>query len=259
MTGTVALSIADALAGSAGDGRSLSGFGGLHGGLASAMLLRTMRSEAEAELVPIELTVFLFRPLALQPDLSAEITHAGRALTLVSATAASDARTGATATLALSAHASRDTPTVAPPRREHVLPIELAERFTVPPEFVPISRRFEIRPATPVLPFSGAHEARLCAWVRLTEPIDDPWERLLLLADALAPSYAAVLTELRPIPTVRMTVRFTPEVTSTVFSWVLVDATTIDAGADGWLTEAIHLWSEDGTLLASTSQLRLAR
>ena len=52
----MALSIADALAGSAGDDRSLYGFGGLHGGLAAAMLLRTMRSEAEPELVPIELT-----------------------------------------------------------------------------------------------------------------------------------------------------------------------------------------------------------
>ena len=124
---------------------------------------------------------------------------------------------------------------------------------------MPISTRFEIRPATQGLPFSGAGEARLCAWVRLTEPVEDPWERLLLLADALAPSYAAVLTDPRPIPTVRMTVRFTPEVASTEFSWVLVDATTIDAGVDGWLTEAIHLWSEAGTLLASSSQLRLVR
>jgi Acyl-CoA thioesterase C-terminal domain len=68
-----------------------------------------------------------------------------------------------------------------------------------------------------------------------------------------------VLTAPRAIPTVRLTVRFTPEVASTEFSWVLVDATTIDAGVDGWLTEAIHLWSEAGTLLASSSQLRLAR
>ncbi len=259
MNTTVTLSIADALAGSAGDDRSLYGFGGLHGGLAAAMLLRTMRSQAEPERVPIELTAHLSRPLSGQPELSAEVTHSGRALTLVSATASSDARTGAMATLALSARTSGGTPTVVPPRRKYVLPIERAERFVVPSEFVPISTRFEIRPATQDLPFSGAGEATLCAWVRLTEPVEDPWERLLLLADALAPSYAAVLTELRPIPTVRMTVRFTAEVASTEFSWVLVDATTTEAGVDGWLTEAIHLWSEGGILLASSSQLRLAR
>lgn len=259
MSSTVALSIADALAGRAGDDRSLYGFGGLHGGLTAAMLLRVMRAQAEPALVPVELTAHLSRPLSGRPDLSAEVTHSGRALTLVSATASSDARTGATATLALSARASGGTPTVVPPRREHVLPIERTDRFDVPRELVPISTRFEIRPATQGLPFSGAGEAALCAWVRLTEPVEDPWERLLLLADALAPSYAAVLTDPRPIPTVRLSVRFTPEVASTGFSWVLVDATTIDAGVDGWLTEAIHLWSESGILLASSSQLRLVR
>ena len=259
MSSTAAPSIADALAGRAGNDRSLYGFGGLHGGLTAAMLLRTMRAEAQPEFVPVELTAHLSRPLHGQPALSAEVTHSGRALTLVSATASNDARTGATATLALAARTSGDTPTVLPARPKHLLPIERAEQFAVPPEFVPISTRFEIRPATPALPFSGAGEAKLCAWVRLTEPVEDPWERLLLLADALAPSYAAVLTDLRLIPTVRMTVRFTPEVASTEFTWVLVDATTTEAGVDGWLTEAIHLWSEAGTLLASSSQLRLAQ
>src|SRR6476646_3534152 len=181
VSATVAPSIADALAGSAGDDRSLYGFGGLHGGLAAAMLLRTMRAQAEPALAPVEITAHMSRPLPVRPDLSAEVTHSGRALTLVSATASSDARTGATATLALSARTSGGTPTVVPPRREHVLPIERAERFVVPPEFVPISTRFEIRPATPDLPCSGAGEATLCAWVRLTEPVEDPWERLLLL------------------------------------------------------------------------------
>ena len=259
MSATVVPSIADALAGDAGDDRSLYGFGGLHGGLAAAMLLRTMRAAAAPALVPIELTAHLLRPLPVQPELSAEVTHSGRALTLVSATASSDARIAATASLALSARTSGGTPTVVPSRHEHELPVQSAERFVVPPEFVPISTRFEIRPATPNLPFGGAGEPTLCAWVRLTEPIDDPWERLLLLADALAPSYAAVLTNPRPIPTVRMTVRFTPEVATMKFSWVLVDATTLEAGVDGWLTETIHLWSEAGTLLAASSQLRLAR
>lgn len=259
MTTTVSASIADVLAGVAGEDPTLFGFGGLHGGLMAGILLRTMRTEVESTLVPIELTVHLLKPLPGHPDLSAEVIHSGRSLTFVTATASRNARTGASATLALSTATRRKIPTVFPPRRMHVLPIERAEPFAPPPEFVPISTRFEVRPATPALPFSGADEARLCAWIRLTEPIDDPWERLLLLADGLAPSYAAVLSDLQLIPTVRMTVRFTPEVASTDFSWVLVDATTVDAGVDGWLTEAINLWSKDGILLASSSQLRLVR
>lgn len=259
MTTPVATSIADALSGKASDDQSLFGFGGLHGGLTAAILLRKMRAEVEPQLVPIELIVQLLRPLPGLPDLSAEVIHSGRTLTLASATASSNLRTGASATLALSAHTRRRIRTVSPPRRTNVLPIERAEPFVTPPEFVPISTRFEVRPATPALPFSGADEASLCAWIRLAEPVNDHWERLLLLSDALAPSYAAVLTDLQLIPTVRMTVRFTTEVASTDFSWVLVEATTVEAGVDGWLTEAINLWSEDGTLLASSSQLRLVR
>lgn len=145
------------------------------------------------------------------------------------------------------------------PRAHGLTPLDQARRFVVPPDFVPITTRIEIRPATTTLPYSAASRPELCAWVRLSDPLDDPLERLLVLADALAPSYAAVLTDLRPVPTIRMTARFTPQATTVDFDWVLLRAHTPEAGADGWLTETVTVWTPDGQPLASSSQLRTVR
>ncbi|KHL09105.1 UNVERIFIED_CONTAM: hypothetical protein LK11_54815 [Mumia flava] len=241
--------------------RAFHGFGGLHGGLTTALLLRAMRSAAARALRPVEVTAHLVRPITESPQLDTAIAHTGRALTLASAAATSGERPAAHATAVLAAPLDPRAPggpaAWAEPRPTDVRPVANAERFAIPPELVPIATRFEIRPATARLPFSAADAPELCAWIRLTDPVEDPWERLLVLADALAPSYAAVLAAPRPVPTVRTSVRFVPEAATTVFDWVLVRATTTHAGADGWLTETIHVWSPDGTTLATASQLRL--
>ena len=251
--------IADVLAGDALDLRPFNGFGGLQGGIVAAIALREMRAVAGPGLVPVELTAHLVRPVDSRLGVEAEVTHRGRAVTVVSATASAGARTAAVATAVLGSERRPGVPTTRVPWPTVEHPLEDAQPFLVPPEFAPIGTRIEIRPATAPLPFSSSPEPNLRAWIRISEPVDDPWERLLVLADALAPSFSAVLSGLRPMPTVRTTVRFTPEVATEDFSWVLVDAVTVDASDDGWLTENITIWTPDGTPLATSSQLRAVR
>lgn len=250
--------IADVLAGEPLDLRPFNGFGGLQGGLVAAVALREMRAASPDGVVPVELTAHLVRPVTERPDVRAEVAHAGRT-SLVTATVSSAGLTSAVATAVLAAPREADVPTLQVPLPDVDHPLEHARPFVVPPEFVPISTRIEVRPATAPLPFSASSEPNLRAWIRLLEPVVDPWERLLVLADALAPSFSAVMTDLRAIPTVRTTVRFTPEVATKDFSWVLVDATTTEASDDGWLTEVITIWHPDGTTLATSSQLRTVR
>lgn len=251
--------IADVLAGERLDLRPFNGFGGLQGGLVAAIALRGMRAAGPAGLVPVELTAHLVRPVTEHPDVRAQVAHEGRATSLATATVTSAGATCAVATAVLTTPREPQLPTLRVPLPDVDHPLEHARPFVVPPEFVPISTRIEVRPATAPLPFSASPEPNLRAWIRLLEPVADPWERLLVLADALAPSLSAVMTDLRAIPTVRTTVRFTPEVARRDFSWVLVDATTTEASDDGWLTEVITIWDPDGTTLATSSQLRTVR
>lgn len=260
MTATTVARIADVLDGADDiDLRPFNGFGGLQGGLVAALALRRMREAGPNDLVPIELTAHLVRPVTERLEIGAEVVHRGRAVHLATATATSGGQHAALATAVLAPPRRADVPTRRVPAPVVDFALESAERFVVPPEFVPFSTRTEIRPATSPLPFSGSPEPRLCAWIRLTERVDDPWERLLILADTLAPALSAVMTEMRPIPTVRTTVRFTPEVASADPEWVLVDAVTADASSDGWHTEDIRLWTPDGVPLATSSQLRTVR
>ena len=134
-----------------------------------------------------------------------------------------------------------------------------AERFVIPPEFVPISERMEIRAAVDVLPYTGAAEPVLCGWVRLTDEVPSTEERITILIDSLAPSYTAVLTELKPVPTVELTVALSAGAAESTFDWVLVHSRTTSADACGFVRESIDMWSEAGVHLASCTQLRVVR
>jgi hypothetical protein len=77
--------------------------------------------------------------------------------------------------------------------------------------------------------------------------------------DALAPSYAAILSALAPIPTVELTVRPSENLPRASSPWVLLQARTRAASADGWIDEEIQAWGPDGAHLGSAQQLRLIR
>lgn len=129
--------------------------------------------------------------------------------------------------------------------------------FQVPVDFVPIAAATEIRPVGSRRPYASGDRAELTAWVRMAED-DLPPDglRLIFLLDALAPSYAAVLSELRPVPTVELSVR--PQPAQPTSPWVLLQARTV-AASGGWIDEHIDAWDVDGTHLASGHQLRVLR
>jgi hypothetical protein len=132
------------------------------------------------------------------------------------------------------------------------------ERFIVPPEFLPIAAFIDVRPVGPNRPYAGCATPELTAWVRLTEDDEPPdHHRLILMMDALAPSYAALLTRPQPIPTVELTVRIASDLERAAPSpWILLHAETTWASPDGWLHEHLDAWDPAGTHLASADQLR---
>jgi hypothetical protein len=77
--------------------------------------------------------------------------------------------------------------------------------------------------------------------------------------DALAPSCSAILSTLVPIPTVELTVRPSENLTRASSPWVLLQAQSRAASADGWIDEEIQAWGLDGAHLGSAQQLRLIR
>jgi hypothetical protein len=80
--------------------------------------------------------------------------------------------------------------------------------FTIPPEIVPFGQHVKVRPVGQARPFTGGPTAELVAWIRLLADDQPPDElRMITLVDALAPSYAAVMTAPGPVPTTEITVR----------------------------------------------------
>ena len=272
--------------------RELWGFGGLHGGLALAAMTAAMRPAASPT-ATTPATSAATSPAAASSAASTPATQRLRSVTgrlhravrdpflVVSRTdAATRSTTAASARIVAAAdeHTAADgsgssplasatalfgadgpaggptilpTPPPVPTWREGTL-------FNPPPSLVPVSEYYELRVTGTNRPFAGGTEARLTAWVRLTEDELPPDElRLLFLVDALAPSYAALLSAPQAIPTVELSAHFSGE--RAVSQWVLVDAATTVATPDGWITETINVWGEDGSHLIEARQLRLVR
>ncbi|MGN9846461.1 thioesterase family protein [Nonomuraea sp. H19] len=240
-------------------GSHLRGFGGVHGGLALALLTTAMAERAPATLLQ-RVTARYLRPLGDEFRIEVSTERSGRTMTALAARAMTqkDVHVDATAIFATPQPAS--WPTVAPPAPA-APPPEQCEVFTIPPGFVPISTSMEIRPVGPNRPYTGGAEPELTAWIRLLEDDEPPdVHRLIPLMDGLAPSYTAVLPELVLLPTVEFAVRPAAAGLKRAASpWVLLRARTHQAGADGWVDEGIDAWGPDGDHLGSARQTRLVR
>ncbi|WP_432128316.1 thioesterase family protein [Streptomyces sp. bgisy082] len=237
----------------------LKGFGGLHGGLALGLVVEAMREHAgERELVSV--TGRFGRAIDSPFRVATAPGHTGRSSSTVSGRVESERGT-LLDSWAVFAGESGDVswPVVEFPIPEVPGPEE-CEKFAIPKEFVPISTSMEIRPVGSSRPYAGGQEAELVAWVRLVEddlPPDAP--RFVLLMDALAPSYSAVLSTLAFVPTVEITVRPGAGLAKASSPWLLLRATTRQAGPSGWSSEWIDAWGPDGTHLGSAQQLRMVR
>jgi len=243
----------------AADLKTFHGFNGLHGGLAVAALVRRMRQLVPADRRLAAVTARFIRPLAGPITVDADIVRTGSTLTITSASASSQAGTGVAATAIFGVLAPRDIPVLAPAMPTGITGLADAEVVHIPAEFIPISQRMEIRAATGELPYSGSADPVLCGWIRLKDDVAEPEERITILVDSLAPSYTALLTELKAVPTVEMSVQISAAATQTAFGWALVRATTTSADTYGYVRESIDLWAEGGEHLASCTQLRVVR
>lgn len=265
LTGPGALLASRADAWSATDPSTLHGFGGVHGGLVLARLAhaasahvpdRTLRAVHGQFHRPVADTAF---------DAEVQTAHVGRRLTsvdVVAATAASR-RPAVRATVILGSdgtdshdvHRSPAPAAFAPGMPDAGRPLD-HDTFSVPVEFVPFTQHLEIRPVGDERPFAGGNEPVLTAWIRLVEDDAPPDPlRLVMLSDALAPSLAAVLTDLAEIPTVELSVHLS-QTRSGGSPWLLLRARS-HATVGGFVHEQIDAWDPNGVHLARATQLRL--
>lgn len=232
---------------------NLWGFGGPHGGVTVAALAKAMQQASTDYGLVRSVTGRLHRPITGPFIATTSQARRGRAAAEASDTANVVV---ASASLVTSPARTASLPVIAP-KPPSFPPAQECETFVVPPEFVPISAFIQIRPVGPNRPYAGGEHPELTAWVRLTEDDRPPdLHRLIVLLDALAPSYAAILTELHPIPTIELTVRPSYRLDEANSPWVLLHAVTISATPDGWLHEQIDAFDPDGIHLASANQLR---
>lgn len=234
------------------------GFGGVHGGLILALLTSAMQRRVPDALLQ-SASARLHRAVTEKFEVSTALRRSGSISTLT-AEATTDQGPHIDASAVFAGARTVDCPPVTPPAPPAPQPLE-CEVYQIPPEFVPISIYWQIRPVGPNRPYAGCDEPELTAWVRLVEDDAPPDpHRLVLLMDALAPSYSAVLSDLVLIPTVELTVR--PRVTALAAAsspWVLLHARTLSADTSGWSEEVIDAWDPDGVHLGSAHQLRLFR
>jgi hypothetical protein len=231
------------------------GFGGLHGGLTLALLTKAMQHDTAEPTVVRSATGRLHRPIT--EAFTTRISRPRRGRATAEAVLSDPHRSVvASASMVSSPRRALSLPPIAP-QPPPAPPALDGERFVIPPEFVPISVYMDIRPVGKNRPYAGGTHPELTAWLRLTEDDRPPdLHRLILLMDALAPSYAAILASPQPIPTVELTVRAGDGLPRAVSPWILVHATTIWASADGWLHEHLDAWDPTGAYVASADQLR---
>lgn len=237
-------------------GRGMWGFGGVHGGVALAVLTAAMRQHAPDRALRAVMGQFA-RPIRGAFEVEVEGGRVGRTLSSWSARAEASGEVLVSARALFAAPGQAFAAEVAPPAPDAPVPADCPP-FAIPSELVPFARRTEIRPVGTSRPFAGGPTPELIAWLRLVDDDAPPDEvRLVVLMDALAPSYAAVLTEVLPIPTVTLEVRPGAALGRARSPWILLRARTLGATADGWVDERLDAWDPDGRHLGSGHQLRV--
>ncbi|QIP84220.1 thioesterase family protein [Streptomyces sp. Tu 2975] len=236
----------------------LQGFGGFHGGLALALLTSATQSHVpDLELQSV--TGRFDRSIESGFTVASSLVRAGRTSAVVTARAESDEGLHIEASAVYGRPGEPSWQPVAPAAPTAPPPDE-CEVFAIPPEFVPISASMQIRPVGSARPYAGGPDPELIAWVRLLEDDNAPDVlRFVFLMDALAPSYAAVLSQLVLVPTVELTVRPGAGLAKASSPWILLRARTLAASAGGWINEQIDAWDPDGTYLGAAHQLRVVR
>jgi acyl-coenzyme A thioesterase PaaI-like protein len=104
-------------------------------------------------------------------------------------------------------------------------------------------------------PFSGAQRMEVGGWLGLAEERELDATSVALLADAWWPAPWPKLTELRPAPTIELTVLFRAPLPRP--DSLLLARFGTKLVRDGFFEEDGELWAADGTLVAQSRQLAL--
>jgi acyl-CoA thioesterase len=225
------------------------------GGYVMAIVLRgmTLAVDDDARAVRSLSMQFLRPPSAGPVVVKPRVERAGRSLSSVTARLEQDGELLALALAAFSA--PWESPLIDDAPMPEVEPPDDG-RPVVPegsgPEF---TQRLTMQARFGDPPFSGAQRMEVGGWLGLAEERELDATSVALLADAWWPAPWPKLTELRPAPTIELTVLFRaplPRPDSLLlarFSTKLV--------RDGFFEEDGELWAADGTLVAQSRQLAL--
>jgi hypothetical protein len=234
------------------------GFGGLHGGLTLGLFTAMVQRQVPTGAALQSATARYHRSIRSEVSFGVEAMRVGSSVASFTGRAVDDtASPHVDAAVVFGAVGETTGPTAAGPPPPNADPPGRCEVFTIPPELVPFAQHTEIRPVSTGRPFAGGPTPELVAWLRLVEDDEPPdAHRLVVLMDSLAPSYAAVLSEVTLIPTIELSVHPAAGLTRARSPWVLLRAATV-ASSGGWVDEALDAWDVEGTYLGSARQLRL--
>jgi acyl-CoA thioesterase len=236
-------------------------FGGLapHGGHLAAQLLRAIRCEApDVELRPRSLTIhFTSRGEPGELEIETSTERAGRSLSTCSARATQGGRLVALALAALGR--DRVGPRLQDARMPEVPapdalpgPSERA-RGMAPQVWAYYETRFAIGK-----PFSGG-PARAGGWIRPKEPRPPDDLMTTALTDMwMPPVFMSLDSPSYYVPTVELTVNYLDPPQGPPDVWYLTVFEAPAAGS-GYFREEGEVWTEDGRLLARSSQLGVFR
>jgi acyl-CoA thioesterase len=229
-------------------------WGGAHGGLLAALLLRHAWTHAP-ELRPRSLYTSLLVPADARPlrsltevvrrggssAVTRSLLYQGEALVMIG-----------TALLA----GEQDGPVMQACPAPPVPPPEECPPEYPPVEVVPFVQYVDFRMAGDARPLGGGTEPVLTAWLRLKEPAFSPAETALVLLDSMPPALYAATTEPVVAPTADFAVHFADGLApADLGDWTLI-RTQVEQASSGWMVDSIRLWRPDGTLLATARQTR---
>jgi acyl-CoA thioesterase len=236
---------------------------GLNGGYIAAVVLQAMQAAVgRPERHPRSLTLqYLSAPVP--GDAVVEVTEerSGRTMTNASARLVQEGTTRIVALAALAGEYPGSVEFATPPPSLPVAgDVDVLDWGT---DLFPIARQFDYRPAIGPVPLRDrpVDEAVTGGWLRLREPraLDGPLIAQYL--DAWWPASFVRVEVPAAVPTIDYTVHFrAPAVAAAVdpAAAVMVRFTSRTA-RDGFVEEDGELWAPDGTLLATSRQLALAR
>ncbi|MGH8055462.1 MAG: thioesterase family protein [Stenotrophomonas sp.] len=109
------------------------------------------------------------------------------------------------------------------------------------------TQNFQMRPAGGALPISGATHPELLIWMRHNDATDiDPGVALVAMADALPPAAFTSFTAPAPISSINWSFDLLEPVPTG--EWFLLRSFSEHA-RDGYSSQDMHVWNEDGQLL----------